>query len=105
LRRKEALQPPDSAQLLNLFGDARFEAAIEFRDLIGALTQFAEQPHILDRDNRLIGKGADQFDLPFGERLHRRLPSVIPCPRDCRAARNPLRTTWQRSRPGCRSTG
>src|SRR5262250_2444839 len=31
--------------------------------------QFAEQPRILHRDDRLVGKGANQFDLPFGERL------------------------------------
>jgi hypothetical protein len=31
--------------------------------------QFTEQPGILDRDHRLVGKGAHQFDLPFGERL------------------------------------
>jgi hypothetical protein len=29
-----------------------------------------EQPRILDRDDRLIGKGAHQFDLPIGIRLH-----------------------------------
>ena len=26
--------------------------------------QFAEQPRVLDRDDRLISKGADEFDLP-----------------------------------------
>ncbi len=31
--------------------------------------QFAEQPRILHRDDRLVGKGAHQFDLPLGERL------------------------------------
>src|SRR4029077_12121944 len=33
------------------------------------LTDFAEQPGILDSDDRLIGKGADEFNLPLGERL------------------------------------
>jgi hypothetical protein len=28
------------------------------------------QPRVLDRDYRLIGKGADQFDLPVGKRFH-----------------------------------
>src|SRR6516164_1990547 len=32
--------------------------------------QFGEQPRILHRDDRLVGKGAHQFDLPLGERLH-----------------------------------
>jgi len=31
--------------------------------------QFAEQPRVLDRDNGLVGKGADQFDLPLAEWL------------------------------------
>ena len=31
--------------------------------------EFAEQPGILDGDDRLIGEGADEFDLPLGERL------------------------------------
>jgi hypothetical protein len=28
-----------------------------------------QQPSILDRDHRLVGKGAHQVDLPLGERL------------------------------------
>jgi len=32
--------------------------------------QLTEQPGILHRDDCLVGKGAYQFDLPFGERLH-----------------------------------
>ena len=30
-----------------------------------------EQPHVLDRDHRLVGKGGDQFDLLVSERPHR----------------------------------
>jgi len=41
-----------------------------FFEVAGASLQFAEQPRILHRDDRLIGKGAHQFDLPLGERLH-----------------------------------
>ncbi len=37
--------------------------------ILGALTQFAQQPGVLHRDHRLIGKGAHELDLPFGERL------------------------------------
>ena len=29
-----------------------------------------KQPHILDRDHRLVSEGLDQFDLPVGERPH-----------------------------------
>jgi hypothetical protein len=28
----------------------------------------AEQPRVLHRDDRLVGKGAHQLDLPLGER-------------------------------------
>ena len=31
--------------------------------------QFAQEPRILHRDDRLVGKGTHQLDLPFGERL------------------------------------
>ena len=33
-----------------------------------ALLQFFEQPHVLDGDDRLIGKGFEQRDLLFGKR-------------------------------------
>jgi hypothetical protein len=42
LRREEPLQPPDSPQLLDLFGDPRFETAVQLRYLTGALTQFVQ---------------------------------------------------------------
>jgi hypothetical protein len=29
-----------------------------------------DQPRVLQRDNGLVGKGADEFDLPVGEGLH-----------------------------------
>ena len=31
--------------------------------------QFGQQPRILHSDDRLVGEGAHQFDLPLGERL------------------------------------
>jgi hypothetical protein len=33
------------------------------------LLGFGQQAGVLDRDDRLVGKGAHQFDLPFGEWL------------------------------------
>jgi hypothetical protein len=33
------------------------------------LLGFSQQAGVLDRDDRLVGKGAHQFDLPFGEWL------------------------------------
>ena len=37
--------------------------------LLQRLALFGDQPRVLDRDHRLIGEGADEFDLPVGERL------------------------------------
>ena len=47
----------------------RLQFADRAGQLVGAGLQFAEQPRVLDRDDRLVGKGAHQFDLPLGERL------------------------------------
>jgi len=38
--------------------------------LLQRLARFGDQPCVLDRDHGLIGEGADQFDLPLGERLY-----------------------------------
>ena len=35
---------------------------------VGSLIQFFEQPHVLDGDHGLIGKGFEQLDLLLGER-------------------------------------
>ena len=40
-----------------------------FLEVARARLQFGEQPRILHRDDRLVGKGAHQFDLPLGEQL------------------------------------
>ena len=37
--------------------------------LLQRLALLGQQPRVLDRDHRLIGEGADEFDLPVGERL------------------------------------
>ena len=37
--------------------------------LLQRLALLGHQPCVLDRDHRLIGEGADEFDLPVGERL------------------------------------
>ena len=63
LRREKPLQPSNSAQFVNLLGHPRFEPAIEFADLIGALAQFAQQPRILHRDNRLGREVLQERDL------------------------------------------
>jgi hypothetical protein len=38
-----------------------------FAELMVALFKLREQPHVLDRDNGLVGEGLDQFDLRGGE--------------------------------------
>ena len=68
LRREKPLQPPDPAQLLDLLGDPRFEPAVEFGDLLGALAQFAQQPRVLHRDHRLRREILQQRDLLVGKR-------------------------------------
>ena len=45
-----------------------FELAHRARQFVGSLIQFFEQAHVLDRDNRLVGKGLQEFDLFFSER-------------------------------------
>src|SRR5215469_11199296 len=37
--------------------------------LLQGLAGFGDEPRILHRDDRLVGKGAHQLDLPFGEGL------------------------------------
>ena len=40
-------------------------------ELARALLHLVEQPHVLDRDHRLVGEGRDQLDLLVGEWPHR----------------------------------
>jgi hypothetical protein len=42
-----------------------------FRELAGACLHLVEQPHVLDRDHRLVGEGSEQLDLLVGKGLHR----------------------------------
>jgi hypothetical protein len=39
-------------------------------ELARAHLHLVEQPHVFDRDHRLVGEGLDQLDLLLGERLH-----------------------------------
>ena len=41
-----------------------------FREVVGALAQFVEQPRVLDGDDGLGGEILHQFDLLVGERPH-----------------------------------
>ena len=46
--------------------------------LVQRLARLGQEPRILHRDDRLVGKGAHQLDLPFGERLEP-VPREIDC--------------------------
>jgi hypothetical protein len=61
-------QPPHPPQLLDLFGDPRFETTVQLRYLIGAFVQFADQPRILHCDHCLRGEVLQQRDLFLRER-------------------------------------
>jgi len=39
-------------------------------ELAALVLDFVEQPHVLDRDHRLVGEGFDQFDLLVSKRPH-----------------------------------
>ena len=70
LRCQKPLQPPDPPQFLDLFGDPCFKAAVQFRHFVGPLPQFAEQPRILHRDDRLRSEVLKQPDFLVGEWLY-----------------------------------
>jgi len=53
-----------------LFGDPRLKPTVQLGHLIGALTQFTEQPRILHRDDGLRRKVLQQRDLLVGKRPH-----------------------------------
>ena len=48
-------------------GNARFEAAVQLSDLVGALAQFAEQPRVVHRNDCLRREIFEQRDLLVGE--------------------------------------
>ena len=41
-----------------------------------AFLQFVKQPHVLDRDHRLVGEGFEKRDLLFGKRTDLRASNV-----------------------------
>ena len=48
----------------------RFELADRACQFVGSLIQFFKQPHVLNGDHRLVGKGFKQLDLRWGEGAH-----------------------------------
>ena len=62
--------------------------------IVGALLQLLEQPHVLDRDHCLVGEGLDELDLLVGEWPH--LPcgrgmTPIGLPRACKGTPSTVR--------------
>ena len=46
----------------------RFQLSHRADQFVGSLMQFLKQPHVLDGDHGLIGKGRNQIDLFLGKR-------------------------------------
>jgi hypothetical protein len=70
LRREKAAQFAGPLDLGELGGDTRLQFAVPPGDLVGAGAQFAEQPRVLHRDDRLRREVLQQCDLLVGERAH-----------------------------------
>ena len=59
------------AQLVAHVGEELRLVLARICELAALVLDFVEQPHVLDRDHRLVGEGRDQLDLLVGERPHR----------------------------------
>ena len=68
LRREKPLQFSDPLQFPELRRDPVLQLPVPRRDLVGARPQFAEQPRVLHRDDRLRREILQQRDLLVGER-------------------------------------
>src|SRR5262245_28641913 len=58
------------AQLVAHAGDELRLVLARHLQLAVLLLNLVEQPHIFDRDYRLVGEGGGELDLPVGERAH-----------------------------------
>jgi hypothetical protein len=67
LRCEKTLQSADPPQLLDLLSDPRLQASVQFRHLVSARAQLAQEPCVLDRDDRLRCEVLQQRDLLVGE--------------------------------------
>ena len=57
------------AQLVAHVGEELRLVLARLGELAALVLDFVEQPHVLDRDHRLVGEGGDQLDLLVGEWL------------------------------------
>ena len=58
------------AQLVAHIGEELRLVLARLGELAALVLDFVEQPHVLDRDHRLVGEGRHQLDLLLGERPH-----------------------------------
>ena len=70
LRREKPLQFSHSLQFPELRRDPVLQLAVPRRDLVGARPQFAEQPRVLHRDDRLRREILQNGDLLVRKRLN-----------------------------------
>src|SRR5262249_53730113 len=59
-----------SAQLVAHVGQELRLVLTRFRELPAFVLDFIEQPHVLNRDHSLVGKGGDKLDLFVSERAY-----------------------------------
>ena len=58
------------SQLVAHAGEELRLVLARFSELAALVLDFVEQPHVLDRDHRLVGEGLDKLDLLFGKWLN-----------------------------------
>src|SRR5438046_4189695 len=93
------------AQLMAHAGEELRLALARLRELLALVLDFVEQPHVLDRNHRLVGEGREQLDLLLTEgrgsvRITDRMPTTIPSRKSGTptAARTPMTAgAWGRS--------
>ena len=63
-----------STRRIHRLGDfaERAQFLDRLREFAGARLHLLEQPHVLDRDHRLVGKSGDQVNLLFRDMVSRR---------------------------------
>ena len=88
------------AQLVAHVGEELRLVLARLGELAALVLDFVEQPHVLDRDHRLVGEGRDQLDLLVGERPHARCASA-PARRSARLRAAAARRAWCGSRRAC----
>ena len=74
-------------------------------ELAALVLDLVEQPHVLDRDHRLVGEGRDQLDLLVGERPHLGARQRQHADRDALAQHRNAEHGAETAQPLCLGTG